>query len=117
MSLASVFGHFTRVFMKPTSDSWSAELEGSSLLIRGSATFPNDFSTASLRREQYSLLEGDTLTFSLSFHRDKLPFCGPDLVGPVHHFERHIPTTVSRVRIVSESGEQFEFLIGKRERI
>jgi|SRR6185503_18794282 len=100
--------------MKPTSDSWSAEQEGSSLTIRGSATFPNDFSTASLKREQYSLLDGDTVTFELSFHRDKEPFCGPDLVGSVYHFERHIPPTVFRVRIVSELGEQFEFHIGKR---
>lgn len=109
-------GHVARVLMKPTSDSWSAEPEGSSLSIRGSATFPNDFSTASLRRQQYTLRDGDTLTFMLSFHRDKEPFCGPDLVGPVHHFERHIPATVSRVRIISESGEQFEFPIGKRGR-
>ena len=100
--------------MKPTSDDWSAEPEGTSPSIRGSATFPNDFSTASLRREQYSLLEGDTITFKLLFHRDKEPFCGPDLIGPVHHFERNIPPTVSRVRILSESGEMFEFPIGKR---
>ncbi len=100
--------------MKPTTDSWSAELEGNNLWIQGSATFPNDFCTASLTREPYSLLDGDTLTFKLSFHRDKEPFCGPDLIGPVHHFERHIPPTVSRVRVVSESGEQFEFPIGKR---
>jgi len=100
--------------MKPTSDTWSAEPEGSSLSIRGNATFLNDFSTASLRREQYSLLDGDILTFRLSFHRDKEPFCGPELVGPVHHFEVHVPATVSRVRVISESGEQFEFLIGKR---
>jgi len=100
--------------MKPASDTWSAELDGSSLTIRGSATFPNNFSTASLRRQQYSLADGDTLTFLLSFHRDKEPFCGPDLVGPVHHFARHVPDTVSRVRVVSESGEQFEFPIGKQ---
>ena len=109
-------GHVARVLMKPTSESWSAEPEGSSLSIRGSATFPNDFSTASLRRQQYTLRDGDTLTFMLSFHRDKEPVYGPDLVGPVHHFERHIPATVSRVRIISESGEQFEFPIGKRGR-
>jgi hypothetical protein len=100
--------------MKPTSDSWSAEPEGTNLSIRGSVTFPNDFSIASLRREQYSLLDGDTLTFKLSFRRDKEPFCGPDLVGPVYHFERNIPAAVSRVRIVSESGEQFEFRIRER---
>ena len=100
--------------MKPTSDSWGAVWEGSSLSIRGSATFPNDFSTASLKREQHSLLNGDTITFKFSFHRDKEPFCGPDLIGPVRHFERHIPPTVSRVRIVSELGEQFEFPIGKQ---
>jgi hypothetical protein len=99
--------------MKPTSDTWSAEPEGSSLTIRGSATFPNDFSTASLRCQQYSLQDSDTLTFLLSFHRDKEPFCGPDLVGPVHHFEPHVPATALRVRIISESGEQFEFPIGK----
>ena len=100
--------------MKPTSDDWSADPEGTSLSIRGKATFPNDFSTVSLRREQYSLLQGDTLTFKLLFHRDKESFCGLDLIGPVHHFERHIPPTVVRVRIVSESGELFEFPIGKR---
>ena len=101
--------------MKPTSDSWSAEPQGSSLSIRGSATFPNDFSTASLRRQQYTLRDGDTLTFMLSFHRDKEPFCGPDLVGSVHHFEQHIPRChefASSPRV----GEQFEFPIGKRGR-
>ena len=57
--------------MKPTSDSWSAEPEGSSLSIRGSATFPNDFSTASLRRQQYTLRDGDTLTSCSPFTETK----------------------------------------------
>jgi hypothetical protein len=101
--------------MAPTSDNWIAEFdEARRLWIRGSATFPNDFSTASLRREQYSLADGDLLTFKLQFHRDKEPFCGPDLIGPVHHLERHIPETVSRVRVVSESGEQFDFPISRK---
>lgn len=104
--------------MKPTSDSWSAEFDGARRMwIRGSATFPNDFSTASLTRKQYSLADGDTLTFVLQFHRDKEPFCGPDLVGSVQHLERHVPETVSRVRVVTESGEQFEFpIIGRGAR-
>ena len=100
--------------MKPSSNNWSAEFDGRCLEIRGSATFPNKFSTVSLRRQQHSLADGETLTFTVQFHRDKEPFCGPDLVGPVHHLERLIPEAVSRVRVVSDSGEQFEFPITRK---
>jgi hypothetical protein len=97
--------------MKPSSNDWSAEFDGARLQIRGSATFPNAFSTASLKREQYSIADGDTLTFTVEFHRDKEPFCASDLIGPVHHLERLIPEKVSRVRVISSLGEQFEFQI------
>jgi hypothetical protein len=98
--------------MKPSSKEWSAERQGSHLSIEGRATFPNDFSTARLRRKPYSLLDGSTLTFTLSFNRDKEPFCGANLIGGVRHLERNVPETVSKVRVVSELGEEFEFAIG-----
>lgn len=81
-------------------DSWSAVMQGGALLVRGKARFPNDFSTASLTRRQYSIADGDTLTFDLVFNRDKEPFCGPDLIGEVTHFERNLPNDVLKVRVI-----------------
>ncbi len=61
--------------------------------------FPNDFSTASLHREDASD-EPDTVAYRLVFHRDKEPFCDKNLVGPVHYWEPSVPAGVRRIRII-----------------
>jgi len=83
------------------------------LLVRGKASFPNDFSTASLKRRQYSIQDGDILTFDLVFSRDKEPFCGPDLIGDVTHFERNLPDGVQKVRVIVNKETEVQFPIQK----
>ena len=81
-------------------DSWRADWEAGGLHISGMTDlFPNDFSTASLRRED-AVDDPDTATYRLVFHRDKEPFCDKNLVGPVHYWERSVSAGVRRIRIV-----------------
>lgn len=89
--------------------SWKAEFEGNTLHISGVAKYPNDFSTASLERVT-SDTSSEVVSYRVVFHRDKEQFCSPDLIGPVHHFERHLPTGAARIR-VAVGSEQVEFPI------
>ena len=92
-------------------DSWRAEWRGRHLVISGiTDLFPNDFSTASLRREP----DGDdpqTVTYRLTFARDKEPFCGTDLVGPVTYFENSLDSRVRRLRIIAPNGDQLALMV------
>jgi len=89
--------------------SWKAEFLDGFLHISGVATYPNDFSTATLERV-HSNSNSDILTYRVVFHRDKEPFCGPDLIGPVHYFEKHLPTAAAHI-LVSVDGHQVQFPI------
>ena len=95
--------------MSTTPPSWKAEFEGSTLHISGVAKYPNDFSTASLERIDSDAGSG-VVSYRVVFHRDKEPFCGPDLIGPVHYFERHLPAGAARIR-VTVGSEQVEIPI------
>jgi hypothetical protein len=88
---------------------WEARFEGGTLHVSGSATkYPNDFSTATLVRRPDDPAQPDVLIYEVTFHRDKEPFCGPDLVGPVHYFESAVPAGKRRVRVIASEGT-FEF--------
>jgi hypothetical protein len=93
-------------------ESWKAEFEGSTLHISGVVKYPNDFSTASLERVESHAGSG-VVCYRLEFHRDKEPFCGPDLMGQVHHRERHLPRGATRIRVEVGTG-QVEFPIPKK---
>jgi hypothetical protein len=86
---------------------WKARFEDGRLHISGVAKYPDDFSTASLERIG---LQAGVVSYRVVFHRDKEPYCGPDLIGPVHYFERHLPEGVSRIRVTVDT-EQVEFPI------
>ena len=54
------------------------------LRIEGRARYPNDFSTATLQPLfDVPLPSSKSQAFAVVFHRDKEPYCGPDLIGPV----------------------------------
>ena len=89
--------------------SWRAEFEGGALHISGVAKYPNDFSTASLERVDFDAGSG-VVSYRVVFHRDKEPFCGPDLIGPVHYFERQLPAGATHIR-VAVGSELVEFPI------
>jgi hypothetical protein len=57
----------------------------------------------------------DLIVYRVVFHRDKEPFCGPDLIGPVHYYELHLPRDKTRIRVIAEEGI-FEFPIRGRGR-
>lgn len=85
-------------------DSWRADWEPGGLHISGMTDlFPNDFSTASLRRED-APDDPDAIAYRLVFHRDKEPFCDKNRVGPVHYWEPSVPAGVRRIRIVFPDG-------------
>ena len=87
-------------------DSWRAEWQESVLVISGiTDLFPNDFSTAALRRE-WPGRDLETATYRLMFARDKEPFCGPDLVGPVRHYESSLEPHIRRLQIVAPNGHE-----------
>jgi len=88
---------------------WKAEFEGRTLHIYGVVKYPNDFSTASLERVD-AHGEPDVVGYRVVFHRDKEPFCGPDLMGPLHYIERDLPAGAARIRITFDTG-QVEFPI------
>jgi hypothetical protein len=89
--------------------SWKAEFEGGALHISGIVRYPNDFSTASLERVD-SHADPGVVSYRVVFHRDKEPFCGTDLIGPLHYYERNLPAGAARIRITSGT-EQVEFPI------
>lgn len=83
---------------------WRAEWEPAGLHISGTTDlFPNDFSTAQLQFESDDRGAG-VRTYRLAFFRDKEPFCGADLVGPVHHWDRSVPADIRVVRVMSPAG-------------
>ena len=108
--------------------SWKAEFDGGALHISGAVKYPNDFSTASLERVD-SHVGSEVVTYRVVFHRDKEPYCDPDLVGPVHYHERNLPLGVRRIRVTvgtkfrlndfdgcaSARGETISVTIGIRE--
>jgi len=85
-------------------NSWGATWQADGLHVAGTTDlFPNDFSTAQLHLETYDRLAG-IRTYRLAFSRDKEPFCGKDLVGPVVHVDRFAPADTRVVRVVSPTG-------------
>jgi hypothetical protein len=89
--------------MSPENE-WRAKWEADGLHIVGiTDLFPNAFSTAHLGFESDDPLTG-TRTYRLQFARDKEPFCGQELVGPVHHLEQSLPATIRNVRVLSPNG-------------
>jgi len=85
-------------------NSWQAAWENDRLHISGiTDLFPNDFSTAQLRLESDDTAAKARI-YRLVFSRDKEPFCGKDLIGPVHHYERGLPQTIEQVRVLSPDG-------------
>jgi len=94
---------------------WSVQWEPRYLHIRGATrNFPNRFSVSSLKQLQFS----DHCTvanYRVVFHRDREPFCGEDLSGPVDYFETDLPTTVQKIRI-EDAGEN-DVVIPVPERI
>jgi hypothetical protein len=95
--------------MSTSPPSWKAEFEGRTLHISGIAKYPNDFSTASLERVDLDV-GAAVVSYRVVFHRDKEPFCGTDLIGPVHFYERDLPAGATRIR-VTVGTEQVEFPI------
>ena len=90
-----------------TPQSWKAEFEGSTLHISGVVKYPNDFSTASLERVDLHA-DPEVIGYRLVFHRDKEPFCDPNLIGAVHYYERHVPAGAARIRVAVGTA-QIEF--------
>ena len=88
-----------------SSPSWQAQFEGGTLHISGTAKYPNDFSVAGLERVTVQTSEPGVVVYQIVFHRDKEPYCGSDLIGPVHHFERHLPAGITRIRVMVDGGQ------------
>jgi len=85
-------------------DSWRATWEADGLHVSGTTDlFPNDFSTVRLELGSDDGAAG-VRTYRLAFFRDKEPFCGADLIGPVHHLDRSAPARTRRIRILSPTG-------------
>ena len=73
----------------PIPFSGRASFRSGTLRVEGRARYPNDFSTATLQPLLDAAVASSTcLAFAVVFHRDKEPFCGPDLIGPVVYFSR-----------------------------
>jgi hypothetical protein len=66
------------------------------LRVEGRARYPNDFSTATL--EPLPSTSPGLQAFSVVFHRDKEPFCGPNLIGPVVYFSE--APSLARLEVV-----------------
>lgn len=86
-----------------------AIVRGDTLRIEGRARYPNDFSTATLEPLfDVPLASVACQAFALVFHRDKEPYCGPDLIGPVVYFSRAAGLArmeVVRVYVTPDSHE------------
>ena len=66
-----------------------AVFRSGTLRIEGSVRYPNDFSTATLQPLfDVPLASSTCQAFAVVFHRDKEPYCGPDLIGPVVYVSR-----------------------------
>jgi hypothetical protein len=80
------------------------------LRIKGQARYPNDFSTATLAPlgEARMAASPGMRAYSLEFHRDKEPFCGPDGIGPVTYFSREPGLAGVEVVRVYVTPEQYE---------
>jgi hypothetical protein len=77
----------------------SAEWVDGSLRVLGKARFPSMFCTATLEPAPELALPGTphhTLVMRVSFGRDKEPFAGPDLIGPVAFYSRDPLALVAR---------------------
>jgi hypothetical protein len=69
------------------------------LRVEGRARYPNDYSTATLEPLLDGVLASPTRqAFAVVFHRDKEPFCGPDLIGPVVYYGR--AAGLARIEVV-----------------
>jgi hypothetical protein len=91
--------------MDISSSSWQAAFEDGTLHISGTAKYPNSFSVAGLERVITQTREPGVLTYRVAFYRDKEPYCDSDLIGPVHHFERHLPAGIVRIRVLFDGGQ------------
>jgi hypothetical protein len=73
----------------PIPFSGRATFKAGTLRVEGKARYPNDFSTATLKPLlDVPVVPSTCLAFALVFNRDKEPFCGPDLIGPVVYYAR-----------------------------
>ena len=91
-------------------DSWTAWWDRDALRIAGTTDlFPNDFSTSSLRRMPASV--PGVAVYEIVFARDKEPFCGRDLVGPVHYWARDIGAEVHTLRITAPGDDEFAEIV------
>ena len=68
------------------------------LRIEGKARYPNDFSTATLEPLSEVPASPTRQAYALVFHRDKEPYCGPDLIGPVIYVSR--AKELARIEVV-----------------
>ena len=86
-----------------------AFLRRGTLRVEGRARYPNDFSTATLEPIVDGPLTSSTCrAFAIAFHRDKEPYCGLDLIGPVVYVGRAEGVTqieVVRVYVTPDSYE------------
>lgn len=83
------------------------------LRVEGRARYPNDFSTATL--EPLPSTSPALQAFSVVFPRDKEPFCGPDLIGPVVYFSQVPGLTQLEVVRVYVTPEWYEDIRIERE--
>lgn len=76
-----------------------ATFRGGTLRVEGRARYPNDFSTGTLEPLFDVPVPSSTFqAFAVVFHRDKEPFCGPDLVGPIVYYSQ--AEGVARIDVV-----------------
>lgn len=95
-------------------ETWDVCWENGALHVQGvTDEFPNDFSTASLLRLGLSD-DRHTIHYELVFHRDKEPFCGKDLVGPVDYWERNIPRELQTLMIRGSDGDSVVLPVPER---
>lgn len=91
-----------------------AIIRNGTLQIEGRARYPNDFSTATLEPLAKASSPG-LQAFSVAFHRDKEPFCGADLIGPVVYFSRSPALKRLEVVRVYVTPESYEDIAVERE--
>lgn len=84
----------------PAEGSWSARHEHGRLRIQGVVRYPNDSSTAQLSPEAALSAQTGVPHFVLDFSRDKEPFCGPDLIGPVNYYGPPLDPAVRTVVVI-----------------
>ena len=93
----------------------TAEWVDGSLRVIGKARFPSTFCTATLEPAPELALPGtasDTLVMRISFGRDKEPFTGLDLIGPVAYYARDaLARRARKVQVHVAPGQVEELLI------